>query len=74
MASEKQPKSAPKEKMSYDKAFARLQELVADMESENITVDRLSDRLKEAVGLLKICRAKLFDTEKEVQKILKEME
>ncbi len=73
MASEKPAKNTPKE-MSYDKAFARLQALVEDMEAENITVDKLSARLKEAVELLKVCRGRLFDIEKEVGSILEKME
>ena len=44
------------------------------MESEQITVDELSAKLQEAVKLLAICKHKLFDTEKEVQSILKGME
>lgn len=74
MASEKPAKNTAKEKMSYDKAFARLQALVEDMEAENITVDKLSARLREAVELLKVCREKLFNAEKEAESILKEME
>ncbi len=74
MASEKPAKNTPKEKMSYDKAFARLQALVEDMEAENITVDKLSARMKEAVELLKVCRGRLFDIEKEVGSILEKME
>ena len=74
MASEKPTKNTPKEKMSYDKDFARLQAFVEDMEAENITVDKLSARLKEAVELLKLCRGKLFEVEKEVGSILEKME
>lgn len=55
---------------SYDKAFERLQEIVEGLDAETITVDRLTEHLKEAVGLLAICRRKLGSTEKEVQEIL----
>lgn len=74
MASEKQAKSAPKEKISYDKAFARLQEIVESFDAEDVTVDKITESLKEAVSLLKTCRSKLSDTEKEVKSLLKEME
>ena len=62
------------QELGYEEAYARLQRIVADMESEQITVDELSARLREAVKLLAICKQKLFDTEKEVQSILKGME
>ncbi len=55
---------------SYDKAFERLQEIVEGLDAETITGDRLTEHLKEAVGLLAICRRKLGSTEKEVQEIL----
>lgn len=56
---------------SYDKAFERLQEIVENLDSESITVDKLTENLKEAVGLLAVCRRKLNSTEKEVQEILR---
>ena len=62
------------QELGYEEAYARLQRIVADMESEQITVDELSAKLQEAVKLLAICKHKLFDTEKEVQSILEGME
>lgn len=62
------------QELGYEEAYTRLQRIVADMESEQITVDELSAKLQEAVKLLAICKHKLFDTEKEVQSILKGME
>lgn len=60
--------------MSYDKAYEELQQIVEEMEGDDITVDQLSEKVKRASELLKICKKKLTETELDVQKILKEME
>ena len=62
------------QKIGYEEAYARLEQIVSDMESEQVTVDELTGKLQEAVKLLAVCKHKLFDTEKEVQAILKAME
>ncbi len=61
------------EKLTYEKAIAELEEIVNKIESEEISVDELSEKVKRASELIKICKAKLFSTEEEVNKILKEI-
>ncbi len=60
-------------KLTYEKAIAELEEIVNKIESEEISVDELSEKVKRASELIKICKAKLFSTEEEVNKILKEI-
>lgn len=62
------------EKISYTEAFAELQDIVADIEDGEITVDELSAKVKRATELIKICKEKLSSTEGDVQQILKELE
>lgn len=61
------------EEQSYTQAFEELQEIVADMENSQITIDELDQRIKRASELLKICKDKLFTTEKNVQQVLEEI-
>lgn len=61
-------------KPSYDKAFEELQEIVQNLEEGEISVDDLSVQVKRASELIKICKEKLFNTEKDVQKILDELD
>ena len=61
------------EEITYTKAFNELQEIVAEMENSEITIDELDSRIKRASDLLKICKAKLFTTEKNVQQVLEEI-
>jgi exodeoxyribonuclease VII small subunit len=61
-------------KMSYTEAFEELQQIVAEMENSEISVDLLDARVKRAAVLLKICREKLFKTEQNVLESLKSIE
>jgi len=59
-----------KKELSYKDAFTRLQEIQDLIEAGRLDLDELSVVLKEAVGLSKICRDKLFVIDEETQKIL----
>jgi exodeoxyribonuclease VII small subunit len=60
-------------KISYTEAFNELQEIVSEMENSEISIDQLDTRIKRASELLKICKDKLFKTEKNVQEVLEEI-
>jgi exodeoxyribonuclease VII small subunit len=62
------------ESISYTDAFAELQEIVADIEGGEISVDQLSEKVKRAAFLIKVCKTKLTTTEEDVNKILKELD
>ncbi|MBM3404541.1 MAG: exodeoxyribonuclease VII small subunit [Bacteroidetes bacterium] len=62
------------EKINYTKAFEELQQIVEEMEQGEITVDELSDKVKRATQLIKICKTKLRSTEEDVNKILRELQ
>jgi len=59
---------------NYTEAFQELQEIVLEIEQGEISVDELSEKVKRAAVLIKICRTKLSSTEEDVAKILKELE
>jgi len=58
----------------YDDAFNELQQIVADLEDGEISVDELSSKIKRASELIHLCKKKLTSTEEDVSKILKELE
>lgn len=62
------------EKINYTEAFDELQEIVSEIEQGEISVDELSEKVKRAAMLIKICKAKLTSTEEDVNKILKDLE
>ena len=58
---------------TYTDAFNELQALVAEIESEDITIDTLSQKIKRASELIEVCQAKLTQTEEEVNKLLEKI-
>ncbi len=61
------------EEITYTQAYDELQGIVKEMENSQISIDHLDNKIKRASELLKICKDKLFKTEKSVQKILEEI-
>jgi exodeoxyribonuclease VII small subunit len=59
---------------NYTEAFEELQEIVSLIEEGEISVDELSEKVKRAAKLIKICKTKLTSTEEDVDKILKELD
>jgi len=59
---------------NYTEAFAELQRIVTEIEQGEISVDELSEKVKRAALLIKICKAKLSTTEEDVNVILKELD
>ena len=58
---------------NYAEAFEELQTIVTEIENGEISVDELSEKVKRAAVLIKICKAKLTTTEEDVAKILKDL-
>ncbi len=61
------------EKQNYTQAIEELENIVAEIENEDISVDELSAKVKRAAGLIRICKAVLYKTEEEVNAVLKDM-
>jgi exodeoxyribonuclease VII small subunit len=61
------------EKINYTDAFEELQHIVQEIEEGQISVDELSQKVKRAAVLIKICKQKLATTEEDVNEILKEL-
>ena len=59
-----------KKDINYGQAIEELEEILSSIESESIDVDELSEKVKRASLLLKLCSDKLKLTEKEVSKII----
>jgi exodeoxyribonuclease VII small subunit len=59
---------------NYTDAFEELQQIVSEIEEGQISVDELSEKVKRAALLIKICKKKLSSTEEDVNKILRELD
>ncbi len=60
--------------ISYSRALSELEKIIAEIESEETDLDVLSEKVKRAASLIKLCRAKLRSAEEEVKKALSEIE
>lgn len=61
-----------KEEIKYEEAMSQLEKIVRQMENDELDIDMLGEKLKEAQHLAKLCKAKLTKTNEEIQKILNE--
>ncbi|MBR0123299.1 MAG: exodeoxyribonuclease VII small subunit [Bacteroidales bacterium] len=59
-------------KITYETALQELNDIYQSMEDNAIGVDELTEKLKRASDLIKICRDKLKLTEEESKKILEQ--
>ncbi|MGM9732454.1 exodeoxyribonuclease VII small subunit [Prevotella sp. P5-50] len=55
----------------YEEAFARLQEIVRKMEGGQLDIDQITAHMIEAQELITLCKKRLTETEKEIDKLTK---
>lgn len=60
-------------KISYTEAITELEEIVSVIENDQVNIDELSQKVKRASELIKICKDKLHNTEEEVNNIIREI-
>jgi exodeoxyribonuclease VII small subunit len=61
------------EKMTYTEAVKKIEEVINKIENGELDIDELTKHVKEVSALLKFCKAKLFDTENEIEKIIEDL-
>lgn len=61
-----------KEEIKYEQAVRELEEIVEKMENDELDIDQLSEQLKRAKLLVKLCRYKLTKADEEIKKLLNE--
>lgn len=62
------------EKLSYKEAMEKLQHIVSELQQDELSLDLLSDKIKEAKAIIAHCTKKLRATEEELNAILDEEE
>jgi exodeoxyribonuclease VII small subunit len=58
------------DQIKYSKAIERLDEIISQIEGEDVDVDELALRVKEAVNLVRLCKAKIDKAETEVKQVV----
>ncbi len=59
--------------LTYETAIKKLEQIVTEIEQGNISIDQLSEKVKEAKALFEFCITKLSSIENDVSNILKKM-
>jgi exodeoxyribonuclease VII small subunit len=65
---------AKSRELSYSSAMTELEEIIGSLESEEVDVDALAEKVARASFLVKFCRERLKGAEEEVKKIVSDME
>ena len=55
--------------MTYESAFAEIQQIVRDLQDEGVGIDELTAKIARAAELIRFCRERLRMTEEEVAKL-----
>ena len=61
-----------KKKETYSQAISRLEQIVSQIDNNELEIDELADKIKEANGLIAFCQSKLTKADAEIEKILAE--
>ena len=59
-----------KKNFKYEEAVEQLEQLVRKMENDELDIDSLTDELRKAQELIKLCKEKLTSTDAEIKKML----
>lgn len=56
--------------MKYEEAIKELESIVSQVEHNELDIDQLAARLKEAQKLIKLCKDKLYKTDEKIKALL----
>ncbi len=62
-----------KKELSFNESVKEIERILADIESGELDVDKLSAEVKRASELIRLCQKKLRTTEEEINGIFREM-
>lgn len=61
-----------KKKETYSQAIERLEKIVRQIDSNELEIDELSEKIKEANEIIAVCTGKLTKADQEIEKLLQE--
>jgi len=63
-----------KKPVKYSEAIEEVERIINQIESNELDIDELTEKIRRASELLKFCKQKLHFTEEEIQKIIDHMQ
>lgn len=67
-------KKTTAESLGYADAVAELEEILAELEADDVDVDRLAEQVRRAADLIELCRGRLENAEVEVTRIVADLD
>ena len=67
---DKEAETEPSEPVGYHAALEELREILSELESENVDVDRLASRVERASALIHLCQGRLAAAELQVERVV----
>ena len=56
--------------IKYSKALEKLEDIIQRIENEEIDIDELSEKVREAAALVKVCKDKILKAEIDVKEVV----
>ncbi|GAB6011035.1 exodeoxyribonuclease VII small subunit [Viscerimonas tarda] len=63
-----------KKEKSYNESIKELEAILLRIEEGNLDVDVLTEEVKRASELIRVCKEKLYKTDEEIKKLLDKIE
>ncbi len=60
-----------KKELTYKQAMQELEAILAEIESEDVDIDKMTEMIKRATELIQFCKTRLTNTKDEIEKSLK---
>ncbi len=57
------------EETTYETAWNELQQIVAELQAESVSVDQLAEKVERAAALVAFCRTRLRQTEEKLDQL-----
>ena len=61
------------ERLNYESAAKELDEILAELKEDKVTIDKLADKVERAAKLATYCSKKLRETETKVNEIVEKL-
>lgn len=58
------------QEMKYEEAVSRLEEIVKKMENDELDIDQMAQKLKEAQQLIRLCKDRLTKVDADIKAVM----
>lgn len=72
-AKQNNPIESEGDKISFEEAIEKLEEVIVEMENEEIPLEKIIEKYEEGIKLVKICQQRLSEAELKVQELEKKI-